>query len=311
MTDQQQQQLQLVPETVLKRKHDLDEMKAHRAAQEILNPRRSKSSRKIFNSKTKVIKIKKPESILANSRSQLHHTRRYNRVLKKGMQGKANNHVVKKVKKIVYEKDGSVVVKDLSDENVNQESLEDSDNNNVDSMEKKVIVKANSVDAKMVFIVRIREPNGMPKSVRNILNALKLKSVNEGVFCRYDTSIRKQLQLIEPWVTYGPLSQIILSDLIHRRGHLKLNGKRIPLSDNTLIEKSLGEVTNGSIICVQDLIHELYTVGEEFHTVNKFLWTFQLSAPKSKFQKDKLSFKDGGEYGDRGEEMDDLIRQML
>jgi large subunit ribosomal protein L7e len=78
-----------------------------------------------------------------------------------------------------------------------------------------------------------------------------------------------------------------------------------------LIEKSLGEVTNGSIICVQDLIHELYTVGEEFHTVNKFLWTFQLSAPKSKFQKDKLSFKDGGEYGDRGEEMDDLIRQML
>ena len=26
---------------------------------------------------------------------------------------------------------------------------------------------------------------------------------------------------------------------------------------------------------------------------------------------EKLNFKDGGDYGDRGEEMDDLIRQML
>jgi hypothetical protein len=36
-----------------------------------------------------------------------------------------------------------------------------------------------------------------------------------------------------------------------------------------------------------------------------------LAAPRSKFQKQKLNFKDGGDYGDRGEEIDDLIRQML
>jgi len=41
------------------------------------------------------------------------------------------------------------------------------------------------------------------------------------------------------------------------------------------------------------------------------LWTFQLSAPRSKFQREKLNFKDGGDYGDRGEEIDELIRQIL
>ena len=104
---------------------------------------------------------------------------------------------------------------------------------------------------------------------------------------------------------------MIISDLIHRRGHGKIDGKRIPLSDNTIIERNLSSQTNHNIICVDDLVHELHTVGEYFTRANNFLWTFQLSAPKSKFQKEKLSYKDGGDYGDRGEEMDDLIRQML
>ena len=53
--------LQLVPEVILKRKHDMDEMKAHRAAQQILNPH---GNRKVFNRKTKAIKVHKPETLL-------------------------------------------------------------------------------------------------------------------------------------------------------------------------------------------------------------------------------------------------------
>jgi len=58
-------------------------------------------------------------------------------------------------------------------------------------------------------------------------------------------------------------------------------------------------------------VEELYSAGKQFQKVNQFLWTFQLAAARSKFQKQKLNFKDGGDYGDRGEEMDDLVRQML
>lgn len=103
----------------------------------------------------------------------------------------------------------------------------------------------------------------------------------------------------------------MISDLILRRGHGKIDGKRVPLSDNVVIEKELGEKTNGEIICVQDMVEELCNVGEQFARVNKFLWPFQLASVKSKFQKEKLNYKDGGDYGDRGEAMDDYIRQVL
>ena len=77
------------------------------------------------------------------------------------------------------------------------------------------------------------------------------------------------------------------------------------------IEKELGEKTDGEVICVEDIVEELQNVGNQFSHVQKFLWPFQLASVRSKFQKQKLNFKDGGDYGDRGEEMDDFIRQVL
>lgn len=280
--------LQLVPETILKRKHDMDDMKAHRAAQQIINPR---GNRKIFNQKTKVIKVHKPETILAMARSKRNHSIRYNRVLKKGMQKRASKNKLVKTKIVVP--DGLV---DAEEEK---------------ELQREVSFVSNSVGSKMVFVIRIREPNGMPKKIKKILNGMKLKSANEGVFLRYDETTKKQLHLIEPWVTYGAPSKSMVNDLIRRRGHGKLDGKRIPLSDNTIVEKALGENTEGAVICVDDMVHELYSVGSEFKKVNNFLWAFHLQAPRSKFQKEKLNFKDGGDYGDRGEEIDELIRQML
>mmetsp|Transcript_3169 Transcript_3169/g.4469 ORF Transcript_3169/g.4469 Transcript_3169/m.4469 type:complete len:84 (-) Transcript_3169:153-404(-) len=83
------------------------------------------------------------------------------------------------------------------------------------------------------------------------------------------------------------------------------------MSDNTLVEKAMSDYTDGAVICVQDLEYELLMPGEYFSKINKSLWPFCLAAPRSKFQKRKLNFKDGGDYGDRGEEIDDLIQQML
>lgn len=135
--------------------------------------------------------------------------------------------------------------------------------------------------------------------------------VLQGVFLKYNERTRKQLHLVEPWVTYGIPSKSIISDLIHRRGHGKIDGKRVPLSDNIVIENELGKKTDGEVICVEDIVEELYSAGRQFQKVTQFLWTFQLASVRSKFQKQKLNFKDGGDYGDRGEEMDDFIRQVL
>mmetsp|Transcript_3168 Transcript_3168/g.4467 ORF Transcript_3168/g.4467 Transcript_3168/m.4467 type:complete len:298 (-) Transcript_3168:153-1046(-) len=284
--------LQLVPETVLRKKHDMDEMKARRAAQSILNPR---GNRKVFNQKTKAIRIHKPESILSMARSRRNHAIRSRRVKKKGMQKRASNKKEMKTK---------TFIPDGAEEGV---QMEDS----VIEGKKDVKIASNSVGAKMVFCIRIRDNIGMPTDVRRVLHSFRLKNQNEGVFLQYNDTTRKALHTVEPWVTYGKPSKSSVSDLLKRRGHLKLDGERVPMSDNTLVEKAMSDYTDGAVICVQDLEYELLMPGEYFSKINKSLWPFCLAAPRSKFQKRKLNFKDGGDYGDRGEEIDDLIQQML
>lgn len=62
----------------------------------------------------------------------------------------------------------------------------------------------------------------------------------------------------------------------------------------------------------EDIVHELNTCGENFDRVNEFLCAFKLGAPKSGFTREKklLSFKKGGEYGNRGDKINTLVASM-
>lgn len=112
--------------------------------------------------------------------------------------------------------------------------------------------------------------------------------------------------------------QGLIRDLINRRGHGRASGDelapdnnvRVPLSNNLVVEKALGESTG--IICIDDLVHELHTVGAHFDAVATFLWPFRLTAPKSKYQKKTLhNFDSREDYGDKGAEIEKIVRQML
>lgn len=266
-------ELQLVPETLLKKRHDLDDIKARRDAQIVNNNKRFSKSSKFY--------VKKPERFLAQAKSQRNHEIRFKRVLKKGMQKRASNKPVITTK-VVEEPNGE---------------------------ETEIQYQANSVGANMVFVVRIRDSTGLSKKVKNVLWKLKLHNVYEGIFLKYTEKNRKLLHLIEPWVIYGPPSKEMVSDLINRRGHGHVKKERVPLSDNTIIELALGE--KSGIICVEDLVHELYETGENFDAVTEFLWPFRLAAPKTRFQTQTLNDKEGRVYGDCGKEIDRLVKQML
>lgn len=49
-----------------------------------------------------------------------------------------------------------------------------------------------------------------------------------------------------------------------------------------MIEQNLGRT---GIICVEDLVHEIYTVGKHFREANRFLWPFKLNSPNGGFEK--------------------------
>jgi large subunit ribosomal protein L7e len=53
-------------------------------------------------------------------------------------------------------------------------------------------------------------------------------------------------------------------ELIYKRGYGKVNRQRVPLSNNSVIENALGKC---DILCVEDLVHEIFTVGPNFKQV--------------------------------------------
>jgi outer membrane receptor protein involved in Fe transport len=88
----------------------------------------------------------------------------------------------------------------------------------------------------------------------------------------------------------------------------KVNGQRIPLSDNSIVEGTLGKI---GLASVEDLIHEIVTVGAKFKQANNFLWPFKLSSPKKGFAAKRHPYQNGGAWGNREELINELIKRML
>ena len=164
-------------------------------------------------------------------------------------------------------------------------------------------------EARLAFVVRIRGINGVGPRARKILRLLRLRQINNGVFVRLNKATATMLRIVEPYITYGYPSLKTVSSLIYKRGFAKFGGKRIPIANNAVIERALGK--SCGIICVEDLIHEIYTVGRNFKKANRFLWPFKLSCPRGGLVKKVNHFVEGGDAGNREEKINKLIRRML
>ncbi|MCO5608379.1 hypothetical protein L7F22_062588 [Adiantum nelumboides] len=162
--------------------------------------------------------------------------------------------------------------------------------------------------AKVAFVVRLRGISNIAPKPRKILQLLRLLQINNGVFVRLTKATQQMLQLVEPYVTYGQPNLKTVRELVYKRGYAKINRQRIPLSDNSLVEQQLGKF---GIISVEDLVHEIYTVGPHFKEANQFLWTFKLSNPNGGFADTKFRhFVEGGDTGDREHDINRLVRRM-
>lgn len=89
------------------------------------------------------------------------------------------------------------------------------------------------------------------------------------------------LRIAEPYIAWGYPNLKSVRELIYKRGFGKVDQQRLSLSDNIVIEKALGK---HDIICMEDLVHEIFSVGENFKRATNFLWPFKLNNPKGKYQ---------------------------
>jgi large subunit ribosomal protein L7e len=161
---------------------------------------------------------------------------------------------------------------------------------------------------KVYFVVRIRGINEIAPKPRKILQLLRLLQINNGVFVKVTKATQQMLRLVEPYITYGEPNLKSVRELIYKRGYGKVNKQRIPLSNNAVIESSLGQY---DILCVEDLVHEIFTAGPNFKQASNFLWPFKLSNPTGGWRTRKFKhYVQGGDFGDRETNINKLIRQM-
>lgn len=162
-------------------------------------------------------------------------------------------------------------------------------------------------EPKLVFAIRMKGINKIAPKPRKVLQLLRLHQINNGVFIRLTKATAELLRIVEPYIAYGYPNLSSVRQLIYKRGYGKVNKQRIALSDNAIIEEALGKY---GIICIEDLIHEIYTVGPNFKQAANFLWPFKLSNPSGGWgvRRKFKHYIEGGSLGNREENINALIK---
>lgn len=116
------------------------------------------------------------------------------------------------------------------------------------------------------------------------------------------------LRRVEPFITYGYPNRGTISKLLYKRGFVRVARSRIPITDNAIIEQNLGKQNISSI---EDLIEEISNVGPNFKQANNFLWPFKMNNPRGGWRNKNHPFQKDGDWGNREEEINQLIKRML
>merc|ERR1712001_203379 len=163
-------------------------------------------------------------------------------------------------------------------------------------------------DPKLAFVMRIRGINQVSPKVKKVLQLFRLRQINNGVFIKLNKATINMLRICEPYITWGTPNLKSIRELIYKRGFIKVDGKRTPITSNDLVEETLGR---HGIICVEDMIHEIATVGPNFKYVSNCLWPFKLNTPNGGWRKKTNHFVEGGDFGCREDKINALLRNMV
>jgi len=163
-------------------------------------------------------------------------------------------------------------------------------------------------EPKLAFVMRIRGINQVAPKVKKVLQLFRLRQINNGVFIKLNKATISMLRICEPYIAWGTPNLKSVRELIYKRGFVKIDGKRTPITSNDLIENTLGR---HGIICVEDLVHEIMTVGPNFRYASNFLWPFKLNTPTGGWRKKTNHFVEGGDFGNREDKINPLLRKMV
>lgn len=165
-------------------------------------------------------------------------------------------------------------------------------------------------EAKLLFVVRITGINKLAPKPRKIFKLLRLDQLHKGIFVKSTKPMLNMLKYIQPYIVMGYPNLKTTKEMILKRGYAKVNNQRVKIQSNDIISDNLGKY---GIQGMDDLIHEIYTVGPAFKQCQNFLWPFKLSSPNGGFVLKKHGFHEpkGGDWGNREELVNAFLRRMM
>jgi len=161
---------------------------------------------------------------------------------------------------------------------------------------------------KIAVVTRIRGIAKVAPKQRKILQLLRLRQIFNTVFVKLNKPIQQMLRLVEPYIAYGYPSLKTVRGMIYKRAHLKINGQRIRVLDNKLVKDKFN---CDDIVCVEDLVNQIYTAGKHFRTVTNGLWPFKLAPPKGGMRQKRRHFVEGGDFGNRETLINRFLNRMI
>jgi large subunit ribosomal protein L30 len=156
----------------------------------------------------------------------------------------------------------------------------------------------------LLAIIRLRGRVGTPYDVEYALRLLRLVKKYHCVVYPMSESIQGILNKIKDWVAWGEIDLDTLTMLLKKRGRVK-GGK--PLTDEYI--KKILAVEN-----IEILAKILYEGKLKLHKLGEYgiKPVFRLHPPKGGFKGSiRKPYKDGGETGYRGSEINKLIVRMI
>lgn len=141
------------------------------------------------------------------------------------------------------------------------------------------------VEEQLLFVIRV--PNHtkgliIPEKPAQVLKLLRLEKPNTGVFVKQTKLTYPLLRMVSPYIVTGKPSLASVRQLFQKRATISESQEEgeplsVKLDNNQAVEDQFGD--DLGFICIEDLVHELVSLGESFKKVSYWLNPFEMNAP--------------------------------
>lgn len=142
------------------------------------------------------------------------------------------------------------------------------------TMAAKTLFNVTDSDSQKLLLVFRHRAHKIASNITNkMLNSLQLGQLFNATILKNNEETVALLKLVEPYVTWGYPNINSIRELIFKHGFLRIDSKKQAIDSNKIIEDHLGAF---GVICIEDIVHELFNVTENFDKIKSFMLPFKV-----------------------------------